>query len=82
MTRFFFDHRDGERVSVDDDGLELASADDARQQAKMALGEIARDALPKDGDRELGINIRAEDGAPVVDLGLSFKVRVPEADHS
>jgi hypothetical protein len=82
MTRFLFDHRDGEKVSVDDEGLELASADNARQQAKKALGEIARDALPENGDRELGINVRAEDGAPVVDLRLSFKVREPDADQS
>lgn len=80
MTRFFFDHRDGDQVSVDDEGVELASPDKARHQAKVTLGEIAKDALPKEGDRELGINVRDQDGEPVVHLGLSYRVHEPGGD--
>ncbi len=60
MPRYFFDTRDGDRLERDDDGLDLESSEQARQEAERALADLARDVLP-DGDmRELEIEVRDE----------------------
>ena len=46
MTRFFFDYSDTSCLYRDDEGVELASLEEARKQALGMLGEVAKDALP------------------------------------
>jgi hypothetical protein len=74
MPRFYFDHRDGDRVSRDDSGLEFKTAEAAKEMAKRALGELAKDALPEDGDRELSIEVSDENHIHLFRLALTFSV--------
>jgi hypothetical protein len=43
MPRFYFDIRDSEGTARDDEGLIFATLEDAIQEAKKALHEMARD---------------------------------------
>lgn len=65
MARFFFDYRladaEGETVQEDREGLEFEDAGAATREALVALGELARDILPRRSHRELGILVRDAD---------------------
>ena len=46
MPRFYFDVRDGDKLDLDDEGLEFASTHEARVEASRALAEMIKDAMP------------------------------------
>ena len=72
MPRYFFDIHDGGSVR-DDTGTECADDEAARKLAIKALPDIARDEIPRDGDRRAFIAlIRDEDGRPVFSATLSY----------
>jgi hypothetical protein len=73
MPRFYFDVRDGETFTPDDLGIELPNVEAARDQAALALAEIAREVLPGSVRRELAIEVR--DSAPVLRTSLVFEAR-------
>ena len=74
MPRFYFDVRDGDGVTHDDEGVELAGIEVARDEATRTLGEIARDALPGTLRRELSIEVRDGSPTPVLRASLWFEV--------
>ena len=70
---FFFDTRDGDENSRDDVGIELPDVGTAKQQATLALTEMARDRLPSSGvDRTLAIRVRTMNG-PCFDVSLEYE---------
>lgn len=72
MTRYFFDIHDG-GPSRDDTGTECADLDAVRQQAVRALSDIAREEIPKDGDRRtFTVLVTDENGRPVYSATLNF----------
>ena len=77
MPRFFFDCRDGDRLIRDDEGLVIDTVEEARHEAARALGEMARDALPDDGDREMSIDVRDEKHASLFRVALWVRVEQP-----
>ena len=40
MPRFYFDVRDGDRFTHDDEGVELVGIEEARDEATRTLGEV------------------------------------------
>ncbi|GJD66946.1 DUF6894 family protein [Methylobacterium frigidaeris] len=52
MARYYFDIHDGQHQTRDDVGTECSSSDAVRAEAMSALPAIARDVIPKDGDRQ------------------------------
>ncbi|AWN46404.1 hypothetical protein DK419_08810 [Methylobacterium terrae] len=52
MARYYFDVHDGKHLTRDDVGTECGGPDTIRFEAMMALPAIARDVIPKDGDRQ------------------------------
>lgn len=46
MPRLFFDIDDGDSISRDDDGTELADDQTARNEASRAMGELAKEYIP------------------------------------
>jgi two-component sensor histidine kinase len=46
MPRYFFDFNDTENTLPDDEGVELADLEAAKDEAVRALAEITRDLLP------------------------------------
>jgi hypothetical protein len=73
MPRYYFDTRDGERLVRDEVGVVLPSVEAARDQAAVALAEIAKDALPGSTRREIAIEVR--DGVPLLRTCLRFEVK-------
>ncbi len=74
MPMFFFDFQDGDGQSMDDQGTELASKDDARDEAVRALAGIAHDMLPVGGadHRELKMVVLDDGRRPLFSLSVAF----------
>jgi hypothetical protein len=74
MPRYYFEIRDGDACTFDDEGLELDGIDAARDEAARTLGEIARDVLPGSVRRVLGLTVRDEAQEPLFEARLVFDV--------
>ena len=70
MPRFYFDHLDGDDLVKDDDGLELETVEQAREEAAAGLAGVVKDALPHAIGREMAIEISDENRRPL------FRLRV------
>jgi hypothetical protein len=75
MPWFYFDLLDGEKLGVDDEGVECESPEAARKEAAITLGEIMRDAMPDGDQRTMALRIRGESGQIVLMLSLVFTVQ-------
>jgi hypothetical protein len=53
-------------------GLELEGEHEARHMAIKTLQDLAKDALPSDGDREFVIELRRDAGRPIIRAKLSL----------
>jgi metallophosphoesterase superfamily enzyme len=80
MPRYFFDTRDDQRHVRDDDGLELADLQQVKRMAARSLAELALEVLPASTERCLGVDVRDEQGHPVLTTELVFKARLLIAD--
>ena len=70
--RYFFDIHNG-GPKRDDTGTECADLDAVRQQALRTLPEIAREEIPRDGDRQtFTVLVTDDDGHPVYSGTLSY----------
>ena len=76
MSRYFFDSRDGDHVIRDDDGIELDGIEAARDEAALALRDLAKDALPGSTRREVAIEVRDESGRQLIRASLWVEVQV------
>jgi hypothetical protein len=76
MPRYFFDSRDGNQFIRDDEGVELDGIEAARRQATLALRDVSKDAIPKDGRRELAVEVRDEADRQLIRASLCFEVQV------
>jgi hypothetical protein len=76
MPRYFFDSRDGDHFIRDDEGVELDGIEQARDEATLALRDLAKDALPRATRRELSIEVRDEAGRQLIRASLWFEVHV------
>jgi hypothetical protein len=73
MARFYFDSRDGDDLSVDDEGIEFSSFEAVKREAAKSLALIAIDVLPGSLERSLGIDVRNETHELVLVTELKFK---------
>ena len=60
MPFYYFDSRDGDKFIPDEHGVELDGIESARDEAAIALAELAKDVLPGSERRELTIEVRDE----------------------
>jgi hypothetical protein len=74
MPRFYFDVRDGESFTRDDEGLEFAGTHEARVEASRALSEMIRDAMPDGSYKAMAIEVRSEDRKPLLKVQITFAV--------
>jgi hypothetical protein len=73
MARFFFNLIEMGKFDKDDEGIELSGFDEIRAAVMLALPDIAREELPKDGDhRSLVLLVTDHAGHPVYSGTLSF----------
>ena len=76
MPRYYFDTRDGDHFVRDDEGVELDGIEGARDQATLALRDLAKDAIPKETRRQFAMKVRDEAGRQVIRASLWFEVEV------
>lgn len=75
MPRFYFDLLDGERLGMDEEGVECIDPEAARKEAAVTLSEIMRDAMPDGDQRTMAIRVRGESGETVLMMSLVFTVQ-------
>ena len=78
MSRYYFDIRDGEDFTKDDEGIELLGIADAQLEAAAALAQICRDFHMKDPDPlgyPLSVEVRDSNGCPLLELAFRFVAR-------
>jgi hypothetical protein len=73
MPRFFFDVRDSDQFTRDDDGLEFPSIEKARDEAARALAEMAKFVLPGSVVCELAIEVRDAAKQPLLRTMLRYE---------
>jgi len=72
MARFFFDRREGDRILIDEEGIDFATTEEARAEAKLALTLVFRDAFPGAIERGIAIVVSDESRTPLFELALLF----------
>ena len=68
--------RDGDYVQKDNDGTILPGVREAKAQALRTLPDIARDEQPDRDRREFVIEVKDENGRPVLTARLSMVIEV------
>ena len=74
--RFYFDIHEGDEIIPDEEGLELATVEDAYTEASRSLAGLAKDVIAshRGTGHQLAIEVRDHDG-PVLAVRLSFEAR-------
>jgi hypothetical protein len=75
MARYYFDYWDGQRCFSDEEGLELDGIESARNEARKALADAAKDVIPKSMLSEIAIEVRDETSRPLLRASLQFEVQ-------
>ena len=76
MPRYYFDLRDGDDVSLDDEGLELPSIERVQEEAARSIADMVRDAVRKDRNgagQQMAVEVRDDDG-PVLQVRFTFEL--------
>jgi len=81
MPRYFFDTYDGDRLLRDEAGADYETFDDAKEEARARLPDMARDTLPNGTHRSFVVSVRNEAGTVVVRMSLSLVVEEGDVDH-
>ena len=77
MPRYFFDIRDAEQRTRDDEGVELANLNDVRRVAARTLAELGLEEFPASSERRLGATVRDSKDRTVLTTELTFKALTP-----
>lgn len=73
MARYYFHVHQNGQLYKDSEGTEFASVDMVRTEAMEALPDIAKDEVPRDGDRQaFAVLVTDENGKPVYSATLTF----------
>lgn len=73
MKRYYFDIRDGSQFIRDDEGVELANIESARQEATAALSEISREWSRGRPQHCMAVEVR-DDRGPILEARFSFVI--------
>jgi hypothetical protein len=71
-TRYFFDIRDGEHLSPDEEGLILPDLASAEQETAQSLADLVRDKVRR-GVHHMAVEVRTHDG-PVLQTSFTWNV--------
>lgn len=74
MPRYYFDTIQNSLSFRDEEGLELADVEEARDEALKALGEIVRDSMPSGDKARFVISVRDGSPDPAITAVLSLSV--------
>ncbi|UWU95363.1 DUF6894 family protein [Bradyrhizobium sp. CB1015] len=71
MSHYYFDIRDGQALSVDEEGLTLANQRAAEIEAALSLADTAKDLVPSASSCSLAIEVR-DDNGPIFRAAFLF----------
>ena len=72
--RYYFDLRDADGITIDEEGIDLPSLQRVQEEAARSLADMARDAQRFDGSaHEMAIEVRDEAG-PVLQVRFMFGI--------
>lgn len=72
--RYYFDLRDENGITVDDEGVELATFAAVQDEAALSLADMARNlAMGRAAARQLTVEVRDENG-PVLRARFAFEL--------
>jgi hypothetical protein len=74
MPRYYFDVRDDDKVTTDDEGVLLDGIETVKKEAATALADIARDVIPGATRRVLTIEVRDDTKRPLLEARLVFEI--------
>jgi len=73
---YFFDTDDGKTLFRDDEGSELPDDQAARNEASLALAELAKDYIPRGApQKNITMWVRNAQGQSVLKLALTFAIQ-------
>ncbi len=72
MPRFFFDITQGQTSHQDDTGIEITSQAVPRE-AHRFLSDLAKDEMPDEGEMQIRVNVRDNDGHEVYRSELTLR---------
>jgi hypothetical protein len=72
MAIFYFDTRDDDTFTQDDEGVDLPDLEAAKAQAALSLAELAKDVLPGADRRGLAVEVRDQSG-PLLKAYMRFE---------
>lgn len=78
MPQFYFDVSVGNDLISDDEGVQLESLDIAESKAVRAASEISHNSLPKRRISEVAVQVRDQDGEPVLSVAVSMSIHRKE----
>jgi hypothetical protein len=78
MPRYYFTGHAGGRPFDDDEGTDLRDPGAARDEAAVALAEMAKDSLPGQSRHQMVIEVRDQNRRPLFRAALSFEVQSVE----
>jgi hypothetical protein len=77
MPRYYFDVRNDQAISLDEEGLELLDVEAVQGEAARALADMARDAANERARNALAQRMAIEvrdDAGPVLQVSFTFNV--------
>jgi hypothetical protein len=74
MPHYYFDTRDNDWFTEDDQGQELPGDDAARDEASRGLADLAKDVLPGCIRRQLSVEVRDAARRPLLAARLTFEI--------
>ena len=72
MPRYYLDTDDGHGLVVDEDGQDVASAEELRFLALDALPDLVREAMPNGDERTFSIKVRDASGERLFEATLAL----------
>ena len=75
MQRYYFDIRDGEKLTPDEEGIEFATLRAVQEEAARSLVDLVRNAIWEGADDawHLSIEVRDEKG-PVLQVRFGYEL--------
>ena len=76
MRRYYFDLRDGDELTVDEEGLELPDLDAVQQEAARSLRDMTREELYDSigNPAQISVEVR-EDAGAVMRAWIAFEIQ-------
>jgi hypothetical protein len=71
--RYYFDLRDGDALSVDEEGVELPDIEAVQKEATRSLADMAKDRPLNASGHRMAIEVR-DDAGPLLQAKLTFEI--------